>query len=694
VQDAVYVYRDRYVVANGGGIAGWWNFPHGMELDHFRTGSAASRNAVLLVARSAPFNADSLAPGVTVPQEYSREVAYALNTYQAAERLGGGHRLRRDLMVTQALGHIDSWFVSRTCTYMRPFMVGLTLAALIDEYRETGDQRIPPAVRIACDGMWNLCWLPAEESFAYTDRNFTPGDTQRMPAPDLNLLIAPAYAWIYLQTGNTVHRDRADAIFVGGIKGAWMDGPKQYNQSYRWSFDYVKWRKLSPTPIAAASAATFDAKPPVISGIRATSTSSGAVITWTTNAPSDSRVVIGSDLNFASPAPSDSAKVTSHSLTVSGCAPNTIYYFRVASADAAGALGMSDTNSLRTLSSGSVPPVVDTTAPVISSVAMQSITVTSATVNWTTNEASDTQLEYGSSTAYGVLTPLATGKVTAHSVLLSGLTSGTTYHVRVRSRDAAGNLATSPDRTFTTLQVPGGTDTTVPTISAISVQSITTTSATITWTTNEASDGRIRYGLTANYSTVSNLMPNSVTAHSATLAGLAAGTTYHFRVESRDAAGNLAQSLDRTFTTASAPVPTGNLLVNNSFSQLMHGWSAYANAIVLNGIGTTGGYALQVGTAIGGAHQTVPAVPWATYTLSGYARVVSATGDVAWLVAEMTDSNGAITRECIPFMSTAYQSKSVTFTTPANLAMLRVWCWKNGSGTHAQFDQLSLVRIR
>jgi hypothetical protein len=40
--------------------------------------------------------------------------------------------------------------------------------------------------------------------------------------------------------------------------------------------------------------------------------------------------------------------------------------------------------------------------------------------------------------------------VTSHSQSLSGLSAGTVYHYRVKSRDASGNLATSSDFTFTT----------------------------------------------------------------------------------------------------------------------------------------------------------------------------------------------------------------------------------------------------
>jgi hypothetical protein len=92
----------------------------------------------------------------------------------------------------------------------------------------------------------------------------------------------------------------------------------------------------------------------------------------------------------------------------------------------------------------------DTTAPVISGVTVSNIAATSATVAWTTNEASDTQVEYGLTTGYGQTTTLDTSMVTAHSVNLSGLSASTTYHFRVKSKDAANNLATSADFTFTT----------------------------------------------------------------------------------------------------------------------------------------------------------------------------------------------------------------------------------------------------
>ena len=94
--------------------------------------------------------------------------------------------------------------------------------------------------------------------------------------------------------------------------------------------------------------------------------------------------------------------------------------------------------------------VNDSTPPVISGVEAAGINPTSATVQWATNEAADSKAEYGPTTAYGSTTPVQTELITTHTALLTGLTMATAYHVRVTSKDAAGNSATSADLTFTT----------------------------------------------------------------------------------------------------------------------------------------------------------------------------------------------------------------------------------------------------
>ena len=91
----------------------------------------------------------------------------------------------------------------------------------------------------------------------------------------------------------------------------------------------------------------------------------------------------------------------------------------------------------------------DTTPPVISNLP-PSPTSNSATVTWTTNELSDTQIEYGTTPAYGSWTALNSTMVTSHSQTITGLQANTSYYYRARSRDAALNLGTATG-SFTTV---------------------------------------------------------------------------------------------------------------------------------------------------------------------------------------------------------------------------------------------------
>lgn len=108
----------------------------------------------------------------------------------------------------------------------------------------------------------------------------------------------------------------------------------------------------------------------------------------------------------------------------------------------------------------------DTTPPSITDVLASDITDTTATITWTTDEPATSQVEYGKAADYGLTTPLHENLVTSHSVALSGLEPNTTYHFRVKSKDASDNLTVPSDYTFTTTkptrQVSGlvSTDTT------------------------------------------------------------------------------------------------------------------------------------------------------------------------------------------------------------------------------------------
>jgi hypothetical protein len=104
-------------------------------------------------------------------------------------------------------------------------------------------------------------------------------------------------------------------------------------------------------------------------------------------------------------------------------------------------------------------------------------------------------------------------------------------------------------------------DSTAPTIAEVGVSGITTSGATITWTTDEPATSQVKYGLTAAYGYATSLDKNRLTSHSVTLSELEPGTTYYYGVVSVDKAGNQATSdpgEDRTFATLRDPLELAN----------------------------------------------------------------------------------------------------------------------------------------
>jgi len=244
ISGAKEIYRDRYVIANNGKVPGYWNFTEGLTRDFEKRGDQISKKAAILLSTQAAFAVDDTPLSSTTDSLLSREVAYAIVSYLDAERLGQPRRPRLEQLVDQALGHLDQWFVRKSAPYIRPFMVALTARALIMYQEVTSDPRILPALRNAADWLWEHTWNQNHKAFQYTDRKVESGGTEL--APDLNLLIAPMYAWIYRQTGILAYRQHAEMIFDGGVSGAYVQGAKQFNQNYFWSFELVSWLKQGP----------------------------------------------------------------------------------------------------------------------------------------------------------------------------------------------------------------------------------------------------------------------------------------------------------------------------------------------------------------------------------------------------------------------------------------------------------------
>jgi phosphodiesterase/alkaline phosphatase D-like protein len=292
-----------------------------------------------------------------------------------------------------------------------------------------------------------------------------------------------------------------------------------------------------------------DTTAPSISNIVATPTHNSVQITWDTDEAASSYVDYGATSSYGTTTSEvdTSPRVTSHSVTISSLSSATVYHFRLNSKDAATNNGQSTDQTVTT----SAAP--DTTAPVISSV-VATPSGTSVVITWDTDENASSIVDYGATASYGTTTSEAdtSPHVTSHSVTVSGLSSQTTYHFRVKSNDASSNLAIGSDDTFTT------TDVTAPVISSV-LATPSSTSVVITWTTDEIASSYVDYGTTSSYGTTTTETDTSprVTSHVVSISGLSPTTTYHFRVNSVDASTNLTTDSDNTFITTSVPSSGG-----------------------------------------------------------------------------------------------------------------------------------------
>jgi hypothetical protein len=209
-------------------------------------------------------------------------------------------------------------------------------------------------------------------------------------------------------------------------------------------------------------------------------------------------------------------------------------------------------------------------APQISGVSAWNINDTSASITWNTNQTTDGQVDSGYSASYGTSSFEPT-MATTHTILLSGLTAGTTYHYLVHAWNTLGMSNATSDFTFTTTggvappppagpstppppAPPGPPAPTAPLISGVSVSSLGDTSVSVTWATDQASSGSVDFGTSTSYGSNATDLPMA-TAHGVILSNLTAGTTYHGLVHALNAQGLSSATTDFTFTTTGTVTP-------------------------------------------------------------------------------------------------------------------------------------------
>ncbi len=180
---------------------------------------------------------------------------------------------------------------------------------------------------------------------------------------------------------------------------------------------------------------------------------SGVNVTWKSNVPATSIVKYfpkNSENEVKEMFKSD--LVTEHEMFISGLLDATTYYLIVSERDVYGNLAVRETQSFTTAYDTKPPEIlkltIDTASQGVGKGAKSQLIV-----SWETNEPSTSQVEYGlgvSNKEYSNKTNEDTNLVKNHIVIVNDLEPSMPYHLRVVSKDAAGNTAYSVDNVVVT----------------------------------------------------------------------------------------------------------------------------------------------------------------------------------------------------------------------------------------------------
>jgi len=263
---AMEPYKDTTIGTDAGFVDEPNQFSYGMAMHYMRTGDATYQSAVSLLASNKAYD---VYYGGSAYADSVRVSAYMMDDRLANEIIGA----KRDnafmlRTVDVMLGYLDqSYNLSLSNPNqqeydLHPFMVGLAMEALITYYEldlaegNTPDARIPLEIKKTLDWWEGTQYIPATHTLAYSAYDVPKNPAlvagTLYDATELNDLVATAFAWYWYQTNSAIYMKEGDDLFshvwnsangqtIGGDSG-WTYSVKEYNQVYKWSFDYVRWR--------------------------------------------------------------------------------------------------------------------------------------------------------------------------------------------------------------------------------------------------------------------------------------------------------------------------------------------------------------------------------------------------------------------------------------------------------------------
>ncbi len=271
-------------------------------------------------------------------------------------------------------------------------------------------------------------------------------------------------------------------------------------------------------------------------------------LAWTDNAVNESGYKIERGLStssFAEIAVVGTSTTVYADTTVSA---GTTYYYRVRAYNAGADTTYSNTANATT---GSIPADPSALG------ATPSASLTSRiTLNWTDNASNETSFLIERSLTPGsgfVQVGSSSANVTSYDD--NGLSAGTTYYYRVRAANTYGNSAYTSEVSATTGTVPAA-----PSALSATPSSSLTSRITLSWTDNSSNETNFF----VERSTVSGsgfVQVATATANTVTIDdnGLAAGTTYYYRMRAANAYGSSAYTSEASATTGSTPTAPSSL---------------------------------------------------------------------------------------------------------------------------------------
>ncbi len=192
-----------------------------------------------------------------------------------------------------------------------------------------------------------------------------------------------------------------------------------------------------------------DTSPPVIVSVPEVigRSDNRLILRWYTDEPANSVVAYrpkesaGDYDEFVDP-----AYVKEHIVTLTNLLSSTEYELVASSSDLIGNGPTSATAYGTTMADADIEP------PAVSSI-MEVVDTNQAAISWQTDEPADSWVEYGTTTAYGIVASKAS-IATSHEIVLTSLTPATQYFYRLASADPSGNLTSVSERTFVTTGDP------------------------------------------------------------------------------------------------------------------------------------------------------------------------------------------------------------------------------------------------